>query len=262
MSTTHIPKQYFEYIDYVTQHAACLPVKPAGYYFEKAKLISGIINHLPVGVYILDYRAGKYLFISTNCEQILGYTHKEIMKNGQQWWVKNNLHPDDLAIYSSDIFLRFLAHTRSFPKEELPNIRFSINYRCKRKDGVYIHALQQYYVLDTDDNGYPLVTFGTLADITAHKTDTKMVMSVSRYHKKTGFSVIATDSFPHCKVQITKRESDVIRHLVKGNSSKQIADKLHLSLHTVNAHRRNILQKTNCKNTAELICYALENGLG
>jgi len=58
---------------------------------------------------------------------------------------------------------------------------------------------------------------------------------------------------------VTKRELEIIEYLIDGLSSKQIGGRLHLSIHTVNAHRRNILEKTTCKTTAELISFALQS---
>ena len=259
---SQVPQQYFEYVDYIKNNAVSLPLKPATYYLKKVKQLSSIINHLPSVVYLLDYRTDAYLFMSKNCEQMLGYTSDEVIERGPKWHVKNNLHPYDMKVFTSEVFSSFLDYTRSFSKSELPNIRFSVNIRAKRKDGVYIHALQQYTVIESDEAGNPLLTLGTWTDITAHKTDTKVVFAASRYHKKTGFSVITTDTFPNMQVSISTREHEIVKHILKGLTSKQMAKKLHVSLHTINAHRRNILKKTACKNTAELMNYAIFNGLG
>ena len=60
---------------------------------------------------------------------------------------------------------------------------------------------------------------------------------------------------------LTPREIEIIQFLSKGLSSKMIADKLSISDHTVNTHRKNILFKLDLANTAELIKYAVENKL-
>lgn len=52
---------------------------------------------------------------------------------------------------------------------------------------------------------------------------------------------------------MSEREKEVIGLLVQGLSSYEIAEKLFLSKHTVDTHRRNILRKTDSKNTAHLI---------
>ncbi len=60
---------------------------------------------------------------------------------------------------------------------------------------------------------------------------------------------------------LTKREVEVIKFLKEGMTSQAIADKLFLSVFTVDTHRKNILFKLNLKNTADLIKYAMENGI-
>jgi len=52
---------------------------------------------------------------------------------------------------------------------------------------------------------------------------------------------------------LSYRELAVLRLVAKGLSSKQIAKKLNISHHTVDTHRRNILHKTHCKNTVDLV---------
>lgn len=59
----------------------------------------------------------------------------------------------------------------------------------------------------------------------------------------------------------TKRELEILQYVVKGLSSKQIANLLFISSHTVDTHRRKILTKANVSNTAELIQYAHQNNI-
>lgn len=60
-------------------------------------------------------------------------------------------------------------------------------------------------------------------------------------------------------IQITDREKDVLRLIVDEYTNQEIADELFISVRTVDAHRRNLLQKIGAKNTAGLVKYALEN---
>jgi len=53
--------------------------------------------------------------------------------------------------------------------------------------------------------------------------------------------------------KLTDREIEIIKLLLEGKSSQQIAAKLFISKHTVDTHRRNILKKINIKSTTELI---------
>jgi DNA-binding NarL/FixJ family response regulator len=60
---------------------------------------------------------------------------------------------------------------------------------------------------------------------------------------------------------ITDRELDVIRLISEGLSNKLIADKLELSTHTINTHRKNIMTKLNIQNTAGIVMFAVKNKL-
>jgi len=61
--------------------------------------------------------------------------------------------------------------------------------------------------------------------------------------------------------KLSRREKDILILLAEGKSTQEIADKLFISFLTVQTHRRNILNKYEVKNAAELINYALKNKL-
>jgi two-component system nitrate/nitrite response regulator NarL len=63
------------------------------------------------------------------------------------------------------------------------------------------------------------------------------------------------------KDMLTKREKEIIRLIAQENTNIQIADKLYISEHTVEAHRKNIFRKTKAKSIVGLIKYAYDNKL-
>ena len=58
---------------------------------------------------------------------------------------------------------------------------------------------------------------------------------------------------------LTRREKEILGMIAEGLTNPQIADKLYLSLSTVDSHRKNLMRKLNMKNTALLIRWAVEN---
>lgn len=60
---------------------------------------------------------------------------------------------------------------------------------------------------------------------------------------------------------ITDREKEVLELIVQQHTNQEIAEELYISTRTVDAHRRNLLQKTGAKNTAGLVTYAIKHGL-
>lgn len=62
-------------------------------------------------------------------------------------------------------------------------------------------------------------------------------------------------------VVISNRECEIIVLIAEGFTNAQIADKLFLSSHTVNTHRKNIMNKLGVKNTAGIVMYAVKSNL-
>jgi DNA-binding NarL/FixJ family response regulator len=60
---------------------------------------------------------------------------------------------------------------------------------------------------------------------------------------------------------LTQRELEILQHIVAGKSNKEIAAELDLSVNTVSVHRANIMDALGIHKTAELVVYAIRNGL-
>ena len=60
---------------------------------------------------------------------------------------------------------------------------------------------------------------------------------------------------------LTPRELEILQHIVAGKSNKEIASELNLSVNTVSVHRANIMDALGIHKTAELVVYAIRNGL-
>ncbi|HBB92203.1 MAG TPA: DNA-binding response regulator [Bacteroidales bacterium] len=61
--------------------------------------------------------------------------------------------------------------------------------------------------------------------------------------------------------ELTERESEILKLLAEGQSIREIADKLFISIKTVGTHKQNIFDKLGFENTAQLVKYALKNGI-
>jgi NarL family two-component system response regulator LiaR len=67
---------------------------------------------------------------------------------------------------------------------------------------------------------------------------------------------------PEAKVvPLTKREIEILRYIAQGLTNKRIAEKIYLSVRTVNTHRNNLMQKLGIHETAGLVRYAIQSGV-
>lgn len=114
--------------------------------------------------------------------------------------------------------------------------------------------------------GYILKTSGKSELLDAIKTVTsgenyfsdevKNIIMMNMVKKKSHISRISGERVP-----LTSREKDVLEYIVKEFTNQEIAEKLFISVRTVDAHRRNLLEKTGSRNTAGLVKFAIENNL-
>jgi DNA-binding CsgD family transcriptional regulator len=136
---------------------------------------------------------------------------------------------------------------------------FSSNYRIKNAIGDYTNLLLQCYLFYT---GIPNKTVFFL----------KVHTNIDWYKKiKYGYHhFISSDldyfRYPDDEILqkgniFTRREFEIIRCIANGLNSEMIAEKLFLSVHTVNTHRRNILFKSEKTTMSELILELTVKGL-
>lgn len=212
-------------------------------------------------VYVVDLRVLNYVYVSPNAQDIVGYSAEEYMKNGLSDSVRF-FHPDEIGHFL-DTFPKVLKRYFDIPVENRMRFKFTLLFRnFNTAEGQYKWLLQQNVALFTDEGGHLVYVMGMMTDVTHLRQHHKLTMVLS-YKNSNGtyemerFEPTATNE----KVLVTKRERDIIRLLSKGLSSRQIAEQMSLSTHTINTHRKNILNKTSTHNVVELVSYATSAGL-
>ena len=221
------------------------------------------LNLYPTAIYLLDYVRRKYLSIIPAGNDILGYSAKYIIDSGPECFF-DLLHPQDLNIINKTIFP---ANVYSFRENALPACRdmaFTCTYRIRNKGGSYSFVQQRSCYISQAPDGMPLATLGIITNISHFKTDSRIVHIIEDLSKAYSGTTSSITKFYYPDENgaiLSRREIDVLKWVCEGLSSKQIADKLHISIHTINNHRKNMLEKTNCKNVSELLNHAVRNGM-
>ncbi|MCX6248193.1 MAG: response regulator transcription factor [Bacteroidetes bacterium] len=82
----------------------------------------------------------------------------------------------------------------------------------------------------------------------------QIIVNSGTQHTGEGTSVGAGPEF-------TERELEVLHYFCKGLTAKEVADRLCRSIKTIEAHRSSLLEKTNTRNTINLVLYAIKNKL-
>lgn len=177
-------------------------------------------------------------------------------------------HPDDMPfVYScEDHVAKFIQSELTIP--EITNYKFSYALREKTKDGSFQLFLMQTITLSVNVNGALEKVMGIHANISAITTENSRKLSIMDITgKKTIQAVevfrneLGADSPPLKLPKFTKREREVILLIGEGLTTKEISGNLIVSEETIISHRKNILYKSGCRNTAQLIAFCVRNGL-
>lgn len=211
---------------------------------------------------IVDVATGRYRFLGAQHEYVTGYSNEKFLSGGVELFFEN-LHPDDAEIIVNKVFRNVTDLVNKAPTDDRRKFQFQYNYRYKTNNGSYIQFLEHLYVLELDGNGRAALLLGNPTVI-----DTSEVLPI-RFSAK----IIRSNSVPETVLaktysrsnmsleSLTPREMDILRYLSLGKTSRQISEALHISPHTVNNHRQNLLNKLGCKTVVELTRIAFQNGL-
>jgi hypothetical protein len=159
-------------------------------------------------------------------------------------------HPDDLqkyAIFRSKMFnqafeLYVIGKGETY---------MSINLRIRNPQGTYKELLIQFYLYYTSVPSKTVLLIQLQTDISAI-TKKKSVNHYYSGSDRTYFRFPDEDLL-FTGNHLSIREMEVLKLISEGLNSEKIADKLFLSIHTVNTHRRNILSKCGKSHISNLI---------
>ena len=221
-------------------------------YIPYAKMLSEIGKN---AVYIVD-KYGHYYFISDKFS-LFGYD--DIPEQGsdrvQDYPLTYRIHPDDLML-KNQIDAKIASFLSVLPKEEQTKYKCIYEYRGLAADGIYRRVIHQRQFLEvTEDNCLIL----GIIEVAPEQGD-NLPVRVHMKHCVTGEIIpisIENENIP----QLTPREKEVLILTCKGFSSKEIAQKLFISIYTANRHRQNIREKLRAGSMIEALNIARRKGI-
>ena len=212
--------------------------------------------------FVLDLRTGHYLYLSEGFPDDMKGSYEALKNEGFSHFL-SMIHKNDHRIITDDIFRKQIQVMQTIPKEELGNHCFSTNFRLLTDNRSYKQVLQYMMISEADSSAMPLVVSGVCVDISMYKNDTRIVDTLAQLQDKETARIVYEDYYYPDKDDVeflTSREKEIIQLVAGGHSNNAIASHLNISFHTVKAHRRNIREKTQTTNTAQLIEFGKKNG--
>lgn len=234
-------------------------VRDLAYYKKHHPDLNISVKSAPIALCVVDYTMGGYPFFIQNIPEV-GFRGEAFGEGGLDFLLEH-YHPEDLKFFSKYCFPKNLEVIMKAAPEEREKYRFTHNFRMLSKKKQWVMLRQQYSFIEFSEQGMPLLSLCVGSDISFFCDPHKVINVIEKLNEDYSYELICRNVYytnPEAQ-KLSRREKEILNWVVEGLSSQQIARKLNLSLHTVNTHRKNMLQKTGAKNVAELIRYAVLN---
>lgn len=252
------------YRDYLL-YLAAYPHRGAqdyGITLQEIELTKVFAQYSSTFVFILDYATKSYPYADPSALQVSGHTNEAFYEGGLEFVLHNN---PDFNVLNQNIYPDRTEFLDRHPDINLSQLRFTMNLSLRHPSGTVQTILQRNTVIHSADNQLPIAILGFAWNVTDQMTKGKFIQQIEQLNPQTGTwqVLLSKEYYPNVDRDrlLSKREIEILKWVVEGYSSKQIADKLHLSLHTVNTHRKNMLSRTNSANAMELRLFAEGCGL-
>jgi DNA-binding CsgD family transcriptional regulator len=228
-------------------------------WLKKMEFLTSISAQNNAVIFLYDVSISGFIYMSDH-KKILGDFHPSdfISETGQDYSF-SNIHPDQRSAA-----ILILLKTLSYGIEHRPLDRrdtvANMSFLYKKKDGNYFQFLQKSIVVEIDESGNPLLYLRYGYDI-SHLVKPSVSLII-----KAPEETLIWDYNTHKRSLeqvnlLSIHEKKILALLTEGKTSKEIADILFVSSHTIDTHRRNLLKKTNCIDSTALITFAKMTGL-
>jgi len=199
----------------------------------------------------VDPSGRQFACIHENCHQQISCFKSSLFQEKIDFHELQFL-PEDRILWCTQAVPDIIRFIDSEPVVELPDYRFIFNHRYIRKDGSISQFMHEGSLIFADR--FPVLKLKVFFEIGDLIPDETITLKIFRYSADEGYLKVFRKVYGGMSNSLlSQREIEIIRLCHEGLSSKMIAEKLNLSIHTVKNHKRNIMEKTFTHNITELI---------
>lgn len=219
-------------------------------WYNQRSLLTGMSELSGSCIFTVDVYKQRYAFVSKNFTNLLGYERTKLETIERQGdYFESRFHPDDYD-HLLDLQIKLGNFIYELPSDERNDYRNIFQYRVLGAAGKYVNVVSRQQVLLRDNNDKAWIVMGIM-EISPDQSPLEYV-KCSVANLKTG-RLFTPSALPGSCIHLTKREIQILLLIKEGALSKEIADRLGISLYTVSNHRKNILNKLNADNSVEAI---------
>jgi DNA-binding CsgD family transcriptional regulator len=219
-------------------------------FLTQTPLIHSIADKTKTVVQIYDMNDFKPIYASPNCIDICGFTPEELNSKGFIYWISTVPMKEIYFFIRSS---RFVTQQLSLPESD--SFFFSnqvINMTYKNKAGEKRKMLTTNSCLEFTPEGKQRFQLILWQDMT-HRSKSDEIVARFRFNENIFYNFESIKGKFTNGDLLTERELEIVTHTVKGLSSKELSDLLFLSQHTVDNHKKNIMNKLQVKTMGDVI---------
>lgn len=228
-------------------------------WLKKMEFLTSVSAHNNAVIFLYDASVTGFIYMSDPKKILGGYHPSDFISETGQDFSFANIHPDQRSA-AILILLKTLSYGIEHRPFDIKKTVANMSFLYKRKDGEYFQFLQKSIVVETDESGNPLLYLRYGYDI-SHLVKP----SVGLFINAPGETLIWDYNTHKRSLEqvnlLSMHEKKILVLLSEGKTSKEIADILFVSSHTIDTHRRNLLKKTNCIDSTALITFTKMTGL-
>lgn len=213
----------------------------------------------PFGSCLVHHSGKQFACMYNQCHDYSNCFRNELPNENPDYHALR-FHPEDRRLWCEVAFPDILRFTKSLSVLDYQDYRFSFNHRYIRPDGGVSQFLHEGTLTVRGRKKLPDLSLQVFTELGDIKTDDTIVLSIFRHSVDWGYQKVFNKVYTNIHNSLlTARELEIIRLCHEGFSSKMIADRLKLSIHTVKNHKRKSMERTFTHNINELIHVCLQN---
>ncbi|MDE6753685.1 MAG: helix-turn-helix transcriptional regulator [Muribaculaceae bacterium] len=231
-------------------------------YVEVAKSIAATLSETTGGCAVItDACYDKCYIHSAELGTLIGLTKEKKLyyeeNSSDEDAIYNCLHPEDL-VEKRMLEYEFFKIVNSIRGDEKKHFKATCRIRMRNTNNDYFFVENSTQIVSLSPAGRMWLILCCYCLSPDQKENNDIFPRI--INNRSG--EIITLSFKEKKQHIlTKREKEILNLIKEGKASKNIADILEISVHTVNRHRQNIIEKLSVGNSIEAVCAATSMGL-
>jgi DNA-binding CsgD family transcriptional regulator len=207
---------------------------------------------------LYDLRARSYRFLTRSFKFLAGYDRDAALAEGPDYFFAH-MRQEHVAFVLETVARAFFFLNGQEPGERR-DYKLSFDFEIERADGKTLRIVQQVVILELDRRGniwLVLIANDVAPPALAGAAPERHLLNT----RSGAYHLFLPREKEPVAGELSRREIEVLGLVAAGMASREIADRLFISVCTVNNHRQRILEKLGTRSSAEAVRYAASRGL-